>query len=398
MSFFRRSIIQSVLSLICLLPAVSLSQTENPISVAERLADHIMQGHNHELYEDSLGHCHIRSYYQEWRYVNGVLGLGMQELAKATGKVAYRQFVSDNFAFFFNPKIQQRLKRDYDEGLRDYGYHRFFTMGSLDDCGAMGASLAQLWSDDRGQKVYADYLERIAQYILHEQSRMTGGVYSRGKAPQRTVWADDQFMSLSFLTRYGQLSNRAECLDTAAVMVGRFHKLLADPGTGLYWHCYYEEDGAPGVAHWGRAMGWCLLAQAFLLDALPEQHPQRAEVLRIFRANVRSICRYQSASGMWHQLLDKADSYEETSCTAMFTYAVARGVSAHWLDASYKTVALRGWEAVADHVDQEGTLKGVCMGTGLSRDLPFYYSRPAPDDDVHGMGAVILAALAVSDL
>ena len=150
-------------------------------------------------------------------------------------------------------------------------------MGSLDDCGAMGASLAQLWSDDRGQKDYADYLERIAQYILHGQSRMTGGVYSRGKAPQRTVWADDQFMSLSFLTRYGQLSNRAECLDTAAVMVGRFHKLLADPGTGLYWHCYYEEDGAPGVAHWGRAMGWCLLAQAFLLDALPEQHPQRAD-------------------------------------------------------------------------------------------------------------------------
>ena len=152
MLFFRRSIIQSFLSLICLLPAVSLSQTQNPISVAERLADHIMQGHNHELYEDSLGHCHIRSYYQEWRYVNGVLGLGMQELAKATGKAAYRQFVSDNFAFFFNPKIQQRLKRDYDQGLRDYGYHRFFTMGSLDDCGAMGASLAQLWSDDRGQK------------------------------------------------------------------------------------------------------------------------------------------------------------------------------------------------------------------------------------------------------
>ena len=215
MSFFRRTIIQSVLSLICLLPAVSLSQTQNPISVAERLADHIMQDHNHELYEDSLGHCHIRSYYQEWRYVNGVLGLGMQELAKATGKAAYRQFVSDNFAFFFNPKIQQR-----------------------------------------GQKDYADYLERIAQYILHGQSRMTGGVYSRGKEPQRTVWADDQFMSLSFLTRYGQVSNRAECLDTAAVMVGRFHKLLADPGTGLYWHCYYEEDGAPGVAHWGRAMGW----------------------------------------------------------------------------------------------------------------------------------------------
>jgi rhamnogalacturonyl hydrolase YesR len=82
----------------------------------------------------------------------------------------------------------------------------------------------------------------------------------------------------------------------------------------------------------------------------------------------------------------------------MFTYAVARGVTAHWLDTSYRTVALRGWEAVSDHVDKDGILKGVCMGTGISRDLPFYYLRPTPDDDVHGMGAVILAALAVNDL
>ena len=44
------------------------------------------------------------------------------------------------------------------------------------------------------------------------------------------------------------------------------------------------------------------------------------------------------------------------------------------LDASYRTVAQRGWEAVADHVLEDGTLRGVCMG------------------------AVILAALAVDDL
>ena len=379
-----RSIIRRLLLLAAFLPVLSLAQTQSPTAVAQRMADHIMQGHNHELYEDSLGHCHIRSYYQEWRYVNGVLGLGMQQLAKATGKAAYRQFVADNFAFFFDPSVRKRLQRDYDQGLRDYGYHRFFTMGSLDDCGAMGASLAQLWADGEDRQEYADYLERIAHYIMHQQSRMTGGVYSRGQQPRRTVWADDQFMSLSFLTRYGQVAHRAECIDTAAVMVSRFHKLLADPATGLYWHCYYEEDGAPGVAHWGRAMGWCLLAQALLLDAMPEQHPLRAEVLQIFRAGVRSVCRYQAPSGMWHQLLDKSDSYEETSCTAMFTYAVARGVAAQWLDASYRTVALRGWEAVASHVGPD--------------DLPFYYSRPAPDDDVHGMGAVILAALAVAAL
>lgn len=366
--------------------------------VAQRLARHIMVGHNHDLITDSLGHVQIKSYYQEWRYVNGVLGMGMQALADATGEEEYRQFVSDNFAFFFDPNIQRRLKQDYDTGLRSYGYHRFFSMASLDDCGAMGASLTQLWADGERKDEYKAYLDKIADYIMTGQSRMEDGVFCRGQKPQRTVWADDQFMALSFLTRYGKLANRPECIDTAAVMVLRFHERLADPMTGLYWHCYYEIDNQTGVAHWGRAMGWCMLAQSLLLEVLPQEHPLRQEVLQIYRRNVSSLCRYQAASGMWHQLIDKSDSYEETSCTAMFTYAVASGVLNGWLDPSYRSVAMRGWEAVARHIDEQGVLTDVCMGTGISRDLPFYYHRPAPADDVHGMGAILLTAIEIDKL
>lgn len=390
--------IYTLLLLLCLTFRPGFVEAGEATDVAERLAQHLMTGHNHDLVKDSLGHWQVKSYYQEWRYVNGVLGLGMQALSDATGKSEYRQFAADNFAFFFDPKIQNRLKQDYDQGLRSYGYHRFFSMASLDDCGAMGASLAQLWADGEKRTEYTDYLDRIANYIMHGQSRMEDGVFCRGKAPQRTVWADDQFMALSFLTRYGELANRPECIDTAAVMVLRFHKRLADPITGLYWHCYYELDNQTGVAHWGRAMGWCLLAQSLLLEVLPEQHPLRSEVLAIYRRNVTALCRYQAASGMWHQLIDKSDSYEETSCTAMFTYAVATGVLNGWLDPSYRSVAQRGWEAVARHIDDKGVLSGVCMGTGISRDLPFYYHRPAPDDDVHGMGAVLLTAIQMDKL
>ena len=41
----------------------------------------------------------------------------------------------------------------------------------------------------------------------------------------------------------------------------------------------------------------------------------------------QGVAAVQSGSGLWHQLLDKPDSYLETSASAMFTYAIARGVN-----------------------------------------------------------------------
>jgi len=41
----------------------------------------------------------------------------------------------------------------------------------------------------------------------------------------------------------------------------------------------------------------------------------------------RGAAETQSGRGLWHQLLDKTDSYLETSASAMFTFAIARGVN-----------------------------------------------------------------------
>lgn len=111
-----------------------------------------------------------------------------------------------------------------------------------------------------------------------------------------------------------------------------------------------------------------------------------------------NIIAYQDAQGMWHQLLDKPDSYPETSCTAMFVAAIAHGVNKGWLDSSFASVALQGWKAVCSQITPEGQVKNVCMGTGISRDLPFYYNRPAPLNDAHGLGAVVQAGIEINNV
>ena len=42
---------------------------------------------------------------------------------------------------------------------------------------------------------------------------------------------------------------------------------------------------------------------------------------------------------MWHQVIDDEKSYCETSCTAMFTYAFARGVIRRKLDKRFAAAA-----------------------------------------------------------
>ena len=156
-------------------------------------------------------------------------------------------------------------------------------------------------------------------------------------------------------------------------------------------HCWYSDVARPGVAFWGRANGWALLAQADLLDRLPSDHPQRGNLLALFRRHIMGVSRYQSDDGLWHQLLDKPDSFLETSCSAIFTYVVARGVNGKYLEPSYASIARRGWKGMLSRVQPDGSVDGVCTGTVVSEDLGYYYRRPTPPNDVHGIGAVLLA-------
>jgi rhamnogalacturonyl hydrolase YesR len=138
-----------------------------------------------------------------------------------------------------------------------------------------------------------------------------------------------------------------------------------------------------------------MLAQVDLLDRLPKDHPSRDTLLVLLRRQMLGIARYQGAEGLWHQLLDKTDSYFETSCTAMFTYAVARSVNKGYIEPRYASIARRGWEGVLSRIHPDGQVEGVCAGTSVSDDLVAYYKRPTPMNDIHGIGAVLLAGAEV---
>jgi rhamnogalacturonyl hydrolase YesR len=146
------------------------------------------------------------------------------------------------------------------------------------------------------------------------------------------------------------------------------------------------------VFHWARANGWAIVALAELLTELPADHPRREALLKIFRDHARGLAALQGATGLWHQLLDRTDSYRETSATAMFVYSIARGVNRGWLDPlAYSGLLSTGWNAVAQQVNATGQVENVCVGTGMGFDPSFYYYRPVSVYAAHGYGPLFLA-------
>ena len=135
------------------------------------------------------------------------------------------------------------------------------------------------------------------------------------------------------------------------------------PEKNIFRHGYVEGmDGQPSMA-WGRANGWAILTLTRLLDYLPENHP-----------------------------LDRPDSYNETSATAIFTYCIAHAINEGWIDPTlYGPVAHLGWEALASKINAKGEVEDVCVGTGMGFDPAFYYYRPVSVKAAHGYGPAILA-------
>jgi rhamnogalacturonyl hydrolase YesR len=338
----------------------------------------------------------LESGYNDWRYWNGVLIIGMMRLGDLLHDPHIAGFCREDVAFCFD-NYRYFEDRYRGQGKWEYPFGQKFIMEELDDCGAMGAALIEVYRHDP-QERYRVYIDRATEFILTQQYRLEDRTFVRPFPQKWTLWADDLYMSVSLLARRGELSGDARCFDDAVLQVTNFHTYLFDDAKGLMHHCWYSDARQPGVAYWGRANGWAMLAQVDLLDRLPKEHPRRAVLLSLLRKHILGIAACQGGEGLWHQLLDKSDSYLETSCSAMFTYAVARAVNRGYIEPRYASIARRGWDGVSARIAANGEIRDVCAGTGVGDDLTFYYRRPTPPNDPHGVGAVLLAGTEILQL
>ncbi len=204
-----------------------------------------------------------------------------------------------------------------------------------------------------------------------------------GLSWQTRYWIDDMFMITAIQSQAYLVSKERKYIDRAAHEMVVYLDKIQRPN-GLFYH-------APDVPFfWARGNGWMAAGMTELLGCLPADNPDRQRILASYRKMMETLLRCQKADGLWGQLVDDTTSWSETSGSAMFAYAMIKGVKKGWLDAAvYAPAARKAWIALVEQIDEKGDIAGVCEGTNKTNDRQFYLNRRTLPGNMHGQAPIL---------
>jgi unsaturated rhamnogalacturonyl hydrolase len=329
----------------------------------------------------------------EW----GVTYAGMLLSTKATGDQKYAEYTFKRMEFLADIR-PYFLKLEKQQPESRHAMYSVFHPHALDDAGAMCAAMIK--SEQAGFKGDLNpMIDNFIDYISNKQFRFEDATFARNRPQLNSLWLDDLFMSVPALAQMGKYTGNNKYFDDAVKQVLQFSKRMFNYEKGLYMHGWVLNMDQHPQFHWARANGWAIMTMVELLEVLPDNYAGRDQVLDLLKLHIRGLANYQSPQGFWHQLIDRNDSYLETSATAIFVYCIAHAINKHWIDPlAYGPVALLGWNAVSTQVTPEGFVKGTCVGTGMGFDPAYYYYRPVNVYAAHGYGPVLLAGAEIIEL
>ena len=286
------------------------------------------------------GDFRLTSY--EW----GVTYSAMQRAAETTGDKKYADYAKTRFDFLAKwvAAVKGKFSTDYIQKKRLF--NQPIDPHALDDAGAVCAAMIKAQRSGLNNNL-RPLIDNYINYVFTKEYRFTDGTIGRNRPQKNTLWLDDLYMYIPAVAQMGKLTGDRKYFDDCVKQVLAYSKRMFNKENGLYMHGWVESMKVHPEFCWARANGWALMAMSELLDVLPENHAGRTAVLQQFRDHAKGLANYQSGSGFWHQLLDREDSYLETSATAIYAYCIAHACNKGWLDPmTYAPMSILAWNAV----------------------------------------------------
>lgn len=204
-----------------------------------------------------------------------------------------------------------------------------------------------------------------------------------GLSWQTRYWIDDMFMISAIQSQaYFATGNTLYINRAAHEMVSYLNKIQQPNGL------FYHSNDAPFFG--GRGNGWMAVGMTELLSALPKDNADRPKILTAYQRMMHTLLKYQKNDGLWAQLLDDTTAWSETSGSAMFIYAMIKGVKNGWLDAAvYVPIVRKAWSTLVGYINEVGDIAGVCEGTNCTNNRDFYLNRKTLLGNMHGQAPVL---------
>ena len=324
---------------------------ENPMNY-KAIADKVLSMLQHADGNDpSNGHLTMNN----WEWPTGVALYGIYKTYQQSGDKA----------------ILDYLTGWYDDMLsRDWKPHR--NVNTV----APVLTLTCLY-DETKNPLYLEHIESWLKWVLEEMPRTEFGglqhctVFNKH---YQQLWCDTLFMVCLFLAKAGVVLDRPELIDEAEYQFLLHVRYLQDKITGLFYHGWtFDRRHNYANAKWARGNAWFTASAIELADITGRQNAAMRMILSAWKDQVNTLWKYQWESGLFATLLDREDSYRETSATAAIAYGIMKAVRMGIIsDEKYIAMAKLSAQAVLDQIDETGAVQGVSGGTGMGYDLQHY--------------------------
>ncbi len=333
---------------------------KSPAVIGKKVSENFLPRENYQ------GH-------QNLRYPDAITWFGALKVARETGDNELAERLIRRFDFYLKPENSARFPEKFHV---DYAV-----------LGVVPLELYRLNRDER-------YLKLGMKRADDQWKEPTGD----GVTSQARYWVDDIYMIAAIQTAAYRVTGDTKYLDRAALTIDTYlAKLQKDDG--LFWHA----EDSPFV--WGRGVGWYAAGMTEVLKVLSPNNPHHVPIMAGYQKMMAALLKHQNPSGLWRQLVDKPGTWEETSGSGMFAYAIVTGVKRGWLDEqTYGPVGRKAWLALVDNLDDKGNLTNVCVGTNkaakevgadLNAQYAFYLARERVAGDYHGQAALLWTAAAL---
>ena len=269
-------------------------------------------------------------------------------------------------------------------------------------CGGNGA--AHLFRAGRFDEAKESLEARAAEQ--YAAPRGEAGIYCRpspAELPARKIWIDTSFAVCPFMADCGVAFGREDYVDDAISQILGMREIFFDAECGLvHQGKNFNGPGIVSADHWSRGNGWGLLALAEVLDALPPDHPRRAECSAALDEWLSAAAAFQNPEGLWYQEMTVRKTeitYTETSGSALILYAMATAIR-HGISQSLLPAFEKGLDGLLSYVTPEGAVFNTCASCCCPEDgsIGAYLKRPPIKDDYHSFGAILMALAGALEL
>lgn len=364
-------------------------QKEKPVSWAIQFADAVM------IRNDSL--IYYNGNIPKYEYDYAFLGSAIDKLGN------------------INPKYSEYMKSYIDYFVQDDGTINGHKLTDYNiDRVRPGLNMLDLY-ERTGDEKYKTAIETLALQMENQPRTNSGGFWHKKIYPSQ-MWLDGLYMASPFLARYAHDFDQPLWFDEVAFQLKEVYRETLDAKTGLVYHAWDESreqrwcnpENGQSKHFWSRATGWYLMALVDVLDYLPENHPDRQELVSILNALSEALLNVRDPkTGLWYQVLDQGEregNYLEASGTAMFIYTFAKGAKKAYLEKKYLEIAGTAFDSMVENMVKTGddglpVLTNTCGACGLGgnpyreADYNYYVTEKQIDNDQKGVAPFILAAI-----